>query len=391
MLGREAGAKMVAWGQSRWEGPGHQEEGPARASGCCAHDRAVSILAGPSGAPGSVRSCLRSLSQSPDPRSLSEDRPRFVRSVGLAHWRTVLGSSWACPVLSAGASLELPLTGGRGQTRGAGSSRGRWSILGSAPGTTAQGQGVDSARPAPASPRGALSAPSGTDGPLLLPRPCDCGHRDAAAVDVRLEASGRNVSEPLGRQVAHGWTPEMRATPQTILRGPGTGDGNVWAQTEHLVVRWPWRPRPVPGAADWGPHHLQGALWRCLHRMGADDTSGAWGPGLHPREGPMGLCAWASDPQSPDTAPQPCPTLRHGRCAPTPPSTCAHPPSPGPRAFGITGQDSRYTSEQLLLKSRCARRGLPHPGPWLRAPGVACWAWGGPPVGTCRWAPQGRQ
>lgn len=139
----------------------------------------------------------------PDPRSL---RPVHVLSVvGLAHWRIVLMSTSAYPVLSAGASRELPLTGGPWADSGG------WRQLGKvlSPRVCARHHGTRAGR--------GLSPASAClpEGSAQCSAASLCGGRRREA----REASGSDVSELLGRQRARGWTPEMRATPQTVLRG----------------------------------------------------------------------------------------------------------------------------------------------------------------------------
>lgn len=238
MLGMEAGAKMVAWGQSRWEGPGHQEEAPAKASGCHVPDQElpVSVWA-PVGPWLSQEPPLVPAPES-DPGSLSEDCPRL-----------------ACPRQAgaledcAGVQFGVPGAVGRSQP-GVTSHGGPWADSGGRPQPgnvvpprvcarhhgTGAGRGLSQAS---ACPRGVLSAPCSVrmHRPLLVPRLCNCGDKVAAAVDVRLETPGRNMSGLLGRELAQEWTPEMRATPETVLRGPSAGDGNVRAQIEHPALR----------------------------------------------------------------------------------------------------------------------------------------------------------
>lgn len=86
-------------------------------------------LSRPFWAPGLVRSSLWSLTQSSHSGSL---RTVHTSSVPWSGWRlgSVLVSSSVCPVLLAGASLQLPLTGGRGQTGGTGPSKEGGAILG---------------------------------------------------------------------------------------------------------------------------------------------------------------------------------------------------------------------------------------------------------------------
>lgn len=304
MLGMEAGAKMVAWGQSWWEGPGHQEELPPRPQAATYLTENCPSQSGPLWAPGSVRSRLWSLPQSPIPDHCLRTVRVLPVPVRLAHWRTVLASSSACSVLLAGACLELLLTGGCGQTRGAGPSRGRWYLLGSAPGTTARGQDMASARPVPA--RGE----------------CSVLRQDAQASSssqtLQLWGQGRSGHRCEARDPweKHEWTLGKRVGPRVDTRNEGyprncpEGAGRRrWErpgsdQAPGAEVAVEAGPRRVPAAADWGPHCLQ-VLGGSLHRMGAERHVG----GLGSRTGPTGRAhgplrlGKRADPQSPDTAP----------------------------------------------------------------------------------------